>query len=231
VAEDEGKRRNQLPSPPALPQGLAEFLPIIEPRLSDIPEAADLPDLQRDLFQSDRAEEQIDDEVIRQAISNALENDRVVSLLGNGRFRLIGVSQLADAKGRDGQKLLVVIYSYHNDHAIEVETDLNRDGPIVAAVRRADYQPAPTEEEIEEAVEIARANERVEKWASQDLEPSAILTSAVDEGDPFHGRRLFIIGFGRPDERSPRIRAVVDISRERLISVSAEPTIAESTDE
>jgi hypothetical protein len=213
---------SRLPKPPrALVR--AEFAAVIEPALRDIPEFPG-PDVESDAESVDveRAEDAQREELLHLARKAALADERVQRLLGEGRYSVIGVSLRDDNKERrEPPRAVLVAYRYEEERAVEVWLDVGGRGDVtVAEVLEVDYQPPPSEEEIERAIEIARGGGAAE-GLEDDFEATAILASDVEPGDRHHGRRRFAVGFGPPDERMPRIRALVDLGAEAVLALYA----------
>jgi hypothetical protein len=141
--------------------------------------------------------------------------------LAGVRFEWIGVSVLDEKAGNGIGSLLAVLYSYRNDQAIEVRLD--RNGERIEDVSVLRYQPPPTNGEIERAVELARADPRLAKRMGDDehLVGSAILVSSGDPDSTSLSHRRFDVRFSCPSERLPRFMAMVDLSREAVVSVGS----------
>jgi hypothetical protein len=212
---------SRLPRPPrALVRG--EFAAVIEPALRDIPEFPG-PDLESDAEPVDveRSEDAEREELLHLARKAALADERVQRLLGEGRYSVIGVSlRVDDKERREPPRAVLVAYRYEEERAVEVWLDVGGHGDVtVAEVLEVDYQPPPSDEEIERAIEIARGGRGVAERLEDDFEATAILASDVEPGDRHHGRRRFAVGFGPPDERMPRIRALVDLGAETVLAL------------
>jgi hypothetical protein len=212
-------RERSVARPPRLP-GLAEPPATIEPRLNDIPEfpGPDLEDVIRPVDGGSTVPP-VTEGFARAAREVVLADDRLRELLGGGRHVVIGVSRRLDDKDRRDVATLVVVYAYERCRAIEVwlageEVDLQ-----VAEVIEADYQPAPADDELARAIELARTHGRIMDVLADEFEATAILTSDVDVGDLHHGTRRVVVGFGPADERQPRIRALVDLGTEEVLAV------------
>jgi hypothetical protein len=192
--------------------------------LRDIPEFPG-PDIESDAEPVDveRAGDREQEELLSLAQKAALADERVQRLLGEGRHSVIGVSLRADDKERhEPPRAVLVAYRYDEEQAVEVWLDVGGRGDVsVADVVEVDYQPPPSDEEIERAVEIARGGRGVAERLEDDFEATAILASDVEPGDRHHGRRRFAVGFGPPDERMPRVRALVDLGADAVLAVYA----------
>jgi hypothetical protein len=212
-------RERSVERPPRLP-GLAEPPATIEPRLKDIPEFPG-PDLEDviELVDGGSSEPLVTEHFARAAVEAALADDRLRELLAGGRHVVIGVSRRPDDKDRREVATLVVVYSYERGRAIEAWLAGEEGHLQVAEVGEADYQPAPADDELAHAIELARSHGRIRDVLADEFEATAILASDVDVGDLHHGTRRFVVGFGPADERQPRIRALVDLGAEEVLAV------------
>ncbi|MFJ8635312.1 hypothetical protein [Streptomyces sp. NPDC093568] len=147
----------------------------------------------------------------------ALADDRVRRVLEGKRHAVLGATTLLDDKRRGAARTLLFLYDYSDNHAYEVSLS----GPIetlkVAEVRRLEGQPPLSDEEIEHALRIARADVRVAGQLRDGDIGFVLLTSDVEPGDRHYGRRRAYVGFGPADERLPRVRAIVDLGDESVV--------------
>lgn len=203
--------RLELQPPPEFTH-YGEPLAIIEPPLRDLPFAEEDVDEWRP-FESDPPEYQLTPELIRRAQVLVLTDDRVRERLGHSRYMLTGTS-LRTVKGAPGV-VVVTGYNYTENRAIEIYLD--QEVQRVDEIIDVDYQPAPHREEVEYAVALARGDDRLRERLSVDLEGTAILVSPVNPEDKYYFHRMFDVRFGRPDERLPLYRALVDLSSETVI--------------
>jgi hypothetical protein len=212
------RSERKLPRPPTF--GVRrEFSAIIEPALRDIP---DSPDVEieggAEVVQSERHDLFGDDELLR-ARDAALGDERVQRLLVDQRYSVIGASRRFDDKERREPSTVVVVYRYGDQRTVEVWLEGDREELRVSDVVEADYQPAPSDEEIAYAIELARGGRGVAEHLVDDYEATALLTSDVEPGDLHYGSRRFVVGFGPADERQPRVRVLVDVGAERVLTV------------
>ncbi len=217
LAENEGIR---IPLP-RRDHRIQDFPPVIDPVLRDIPEYdGPLVDSEAQVVQRAPVEGQPEPEQLRRAAEEtALNDERVQRRLGD-RYEVIGVS-LVEAKAARSFMPLLVIYNYDDNTTVEVSLTGGSDMDVVDVVT-TNNQPAPTDEEIERAIRLARDDHRIAASLADEFEAVAILASAVDTGDRYHGRRCLAVGFGPADERLPRVRALVDLSRERVLGFSTD---------
>jgi hypothetical protein len=211
-------RERKLPRPPSV-VARREFPAVIEPALRDIPENLE-PEIESGfkVVEGERHDLAAEGRLVGAARDVALADERVQSVLGDGRFAVIGVSRRLDDKERREALTVLVAYRYGDGRAVEVT--LSGDEELrVADVQEVDYQPPPSDEELERAIALARGGRGVAELLADGWEATVILTSDVEVGDRHYGRRRFIVGFGPADERQPRLRALVDLGSERTIAV------------
>ncbi len=145
-------------------------------------------------------------------------DERVREHFGGRRHVWVGASAL-DPKGERRASALVVAFDYERNVAVEVEVHGEGDALSVIDVNEAAYHPAPSDEEIERATGLAREDRRVAGHLAEELEASALLVSDVEQGDRHYGTRRIEIDFCDPEERLPRVRALVDLAQERVLGV------------
>lgn len=209
-----------------------EFPAIVEPALRDIPESPE-PDIEGGFkaFEGERHDVAPDEPLLRVAREAALADERVRRALGDERFAVIGISRRVDDKERREAVAVLVAYRYHDDRAVEVWLGGPEEEPRVAEVLEVDYQPPPSDEELERAIELARGGRGVAEQLDEGWEATGILTSDVDPGDRHYGRRRFVVGFGPAEERQPRVRALVDLGAERVLAVEIGRAASEEGEE
>ncbi len=217
-------QRQQGPPRPPRERAPQEFPPVIEPRLRDMPgfpgpeieggfqrvEGAAVPDRDRT-------------EVLQRAQKVALADDRVRERLAGHRYAALGASLLEDRKEEPRDiRVLALFHDYEAGRTIEVELASAGKELSVARIEEVDYQPAPSDEELERAIALAREDPRLAARVSRELTPMPILVSAVEPGDRHHGTRRIAVSFGRPDERLPRVQALVDLGAQRVLGVGVD---------
>lgn len=213
--------RIQGPPPPPRERALQELPPVIEPRLRDMPPYPG-PGVEGgfEVVRSEPLDGQELDALARRALEIAETDDRVRQRLADHRFAGLGASVSSRDKERGRtDTVLVLFYDYDSNVTVEVELAGEAEELTVVRVEDADYQPAPSDDEIERAIALARADRRVAARVTDDLTPRTILVSAVEQGDRHHGTRRLEVAFGRPTERLPRLRTLVDLGAEKVLGV------------
>lgn len=158
------------------------------------------------------------DEMLARVREAVLGSERLQRLLADRRYIPIGAT-LQESKDPDSPPtILYVIYDYDTNQAIEVTLDRSLE---ITNLANLQYQPAPLQEEIDRAIELARQHDRLAARLTDDLTGMAILITVDDPQDPRYNHRLFDIRFGCRDERLPRFSALVDLSTETVISAGA----------
>jgi hypothetical protein len=220
---DQGRdRESLLPPPQLLPLG--EPLPIIEPPLRDLRP----PDTPEQVEQWEpvssgplEIQNQLTRELAQRAQDTVLGSEEVQQMLDNKRYIAIGAS-LREDRVENTTWLVFILYNYTDNLTIEVSLDEN--GQEVIEVREARYQPPPLQEEIDQAIQLAREDSRLAtRHLSDDLRGTAIVVSSVDPEDPYYNHRQFDVRFGRPDKRLARYEALVDLSTETVLRAGALP--------
>jgi hypothetical protein len=213
----------QLPPPPRLlPE--SELPAIIEPPLRDLvtfPGHGTVEEWQP--FESGPvpAEDQLLPEIVQRAQTVAMAHKEVQGLLDGKKYIPVGASliETEDKSARPNRQVLFVFYDYTDNLALEVLLDRNAEK--VARVTRAPYQPPPTSEEIDQAITLARQDNRLAGKLTENLEGTAILVSPADPDHPQSSHRQFDVRFGYPDERLPRYSALVDLSTQTVLETGA----------
>jgi hypothetical protein len=173
-----------------------------------------------ELLESERVEGPDWDALSRRALEVAEADERVRERLGDARVAALGASIRGDVKKKTRVfPVFVLYYDYDAGVTVEVELAAEGDEMAVVGIQDADYQAAPSDEEIERAIELARADRRVTGRITRDLVPRVILVSDVEPGDRHHGTRRLEVAFGRPTERLPRLRTLVDLGAEQVLGV------------
>ena len=157
----------------------------------------------------------------------ALSNTKVLSLLGS-RYSFIsstvldpGYKQPAGCCAMTPQKILLTFYSYTNTATVDVEMK----GLAVTQISRRDhYMPLEGEEELREAIALAKKDIRIAAGV-QELEGHAILTQPGDGllwNDPGYGHRVYWVTFSKGLSGNPEYWALVDLSEQKTLKAQKE---------
>jgi hypothetical protein len=208
----------ELPRPP-VPPLLGEHPAVVEPALREMPPFQGLEVSDARAVDVDEGDDRAFAELAARAREAAFADARVRERLGDRRHAVIGVAR-SDEKRARTVRLVLVVYCYDDGLAYEVGL-AEQDGELaVRDVTTADYQPALSDEEVEEAIQLAGGHRQVVDRLQPGYEAHTLLTSAVEPGDEHYGRRRVSVVFGPPDERLPRVHAVVDLGSRNLVWVA-----------
>ncbi|MEO8004704.1 MAG: hypothetical protein ABI771_07350 [Betaproteobacteria bacterium] len=152
------------------------------------------------------------DEAKAQEMSKrAFGMQKVRDRLGRGRVTPIGVSRRGELAKGERRTYLVVAYDYTANVAVEISLD--EQGELLG-ISDQHYQPPPIQSEIDRAIELARAHDRL----------ATKLDGLVAMAIPFSGannewvnRRVIEVLFGCRTERLPKYRAWVDLGTESVL--------------
>jgi hypothetical protein len=202
-----------LPEPPDSPLRGAPW-PRTEPPLVD----QDPPDWEEAVdqwepFASDPIDPDLPQDDVDRARDAALNDGRVREVIGDGRITDFGASGIGD-KG-DGEPELLRYLLFSCDTLRSADVVLDRATMAVLEVTSPEGQPAPLPEEITLAVTLAANELGVVPDAA--LVGRAIFVTREDPNDPLFRHRLADVRFGRPEERRPLLRALVDVCDERVL--------------
>ncbi|MES1244242.1 MAG: hypothetical protein ABUT39_21735 [Acidobacteriota bacterium] len=151
-------------------------------------------------------------------IRQASQNDpRVRSLLGS-RFAYIMTDEVDGPKEsprRPGEPLVtrVTFYSHANNVAVKV---LMRGTEVMEAAQAAGYQPPEGREELEEAIALARRDERL-RGQVEGLQGDAMLTW-LERGQPGSGNRVLFVCFSKENDDRPAYTALVDLTTQQVLA-------------
>jgi hypothetical protein len=208
----------EIDSPPSA-LALGEHPAVIEPALRDLPDFVGIEVGAAENVEIAEGDER-EWEGLREAAERVARADERTADFLVQRHQVIGISRLRSRRG--AEQLLLVVYGYEHGQTCEVTMELGKGEPMVTEVAFLDYQPAPADEEIEAALRIARSHRLVRDRLDEDYEGYALLASAVEPGDEHYGHRRMSVVFGLPDERLPRVHALVDLATERVLWVRSE---------
>lgn len=213
----------RLPPPPR--PSHSEFWPISIPPYRDDPSPPWQEDIQAwEAMESHPTVLGLTEDLLRKAQQTALRNGVVKHLLLNKRYIPIGASLRNTSDRHKGAEHLVLFLFYNYTDDLTAEVWLDHDCQQVVRVIQVRYQPPAVDEEIEQAIRLAREDPRLADHLSDALEGTAILVQAIDCYDhsatiPYYYHRLFEVRFGPPEERPPLYFALVDLSVEIVIQV------------
>jgi hypothetical protein len=195
---------------------------ILEEQVADIPAPPKLDELQlfeSEPFFSSNVLGSLDSEIIRETQQIALSNEKVKGLLTGSRYNSLGAT-LSAAKCEEEQSTLKhLFYNYDNNSVVEATVDIER--RTIIDVEQVKYQPPATPEEISQAIEIAKSDQRIAKRVkNENLEGNGMLIT-LKEDDSLVGHRLIEVMFGEPLSRLPTLQALVDMSTNEVVSTSS----------
>lgn len=174
------------------------------------------------------------DELERQVRDAVQRDPRVREMLGD-RYVHIHTDAVIPGKGIPADcsqpaGIRLTFYSYGRNAAVEI---LTRGADVEGVSLRENYQPAEVEEEIREAICLARADCRL-KGRVELLAASAILHHASAE-EPGQGHRTLWVTFMDPadieDEKPALFSAAVDLVDRVVLVARPEPPIASAKGE
>lgn len=116
----------------------------------------------------------------------------------------------------------LLFYSYTNDVAVDVE--MKGEDVITIVQRDRSYLPPEGEEEIQQAIDLARKDSRIPGGLPQ-LDGHAILMQPGDGvlwNEPGYGHRVFWVTFSKGLSGNPEYWAVVDLSAQTVLKVEKE---------
>jgi hypothetical protein len=150
----------------------------------------------------------------------AILDARVRAALGE-RYAFIAASALEEAKEgrRDSAQTpatLLTFYNYARNIAVEVTM---RDAKVNQVTDRPGYQPEEAPEEIKEAIDLARVDDRI-RGAVRDLSGDAILMPTAvppTQGRPEAVHRVFYVTFRKSGEDFAQYFAAVDLTTRKVL--------------
>lgn len=116
----------------------------------------------------------------------------------------------------------LMFYSYTNDVAVDVE--MKGEDVITIVQRDRSYLPPEGEEEMQQAIDLARKDSRIPGGLPQ-LDGHAILMQPGDGllwNEPGYGHRVFWVTFSKGLSGNPEYWAVVDLSAQTVLKVEKE---------
>ena len=160
--------------------------------------------------------------------AKAVTNSKVRQVLGS-RYTLISATVTdVSATHLSGcctgmiPKHHLLFYSYTNDVAVDVE--MKGEDVITIVQRDRSYLPPEGEEELQQAIDLARKDSRIPGGLPQ-LDGHAILMQPGDGllwNEPGYGHRVFWVTFSKGLSGNPEYWAVVDMSAQTVLKVEKE---------
>lgn len=213
--EDKQRERYLLPPPRLLSNG--EMPPVIEPPLRDMPLFPGGGQVEEWApFESVPDEQALAPGITRHAIAVVMRDERVMKLLDGKRHIAIGVSRRETRDKPEGRKVSLVAVYYNYDDNLAIEVTLDAEGKTVLSVESDYQQPAPVQSEIDRAIQLATAHEKI-AGVTDGLAAGAILIPDPDPTSPTYNHRRFDVRFFCPDERLARHAAIIDLSTEEVV--------------
>jgi hypothetical protein len=206
--------------PPMEIYNVPKLVPITDPGFCDHPTLSSFDQIPRqyDWIETEPKEELFTPEFIEKINRTILGFSNVKELLQNKDFLFIGTSKIDVKPEKDNQEksyLLSVIYNYTDNITIEVYHDIDLEKII--KIEQSHYQPAPTQEEIKQAIEIAKMDNFIKDKISDDMNSGAILVGDIDKDSEYYNHRILDVRFGHIHERLPSYQALIDISTKNVI--------------
>jgi hypothetical protein len=209
--------RSALPEPPA-PILRGSPRPIYDPPLVDQDPSEEREDVEQlEILGTTPLEEELTRDEADRAGQVALDDGRVRELLGGARVTDFGGSLVRAKTDLEPDLIRYQFFSCETLRTVGVVMD--RATLDVLEVNQMEGQPAALPNEIDRAVSLAAAELGVD--ATSGLVGRAIFVTRYNPADPLFGHRLADVRFGRPEERRPQMRALVDVCEERVISAGA----------
>jgi hypothetical protein len=170
----------------------------------------------------------LQDEAVNKLQAAALADPRVRAALGD-RFRLVEVETAEPMSSTSGccpaptHPSRLLFYSYAADTSVEV---ILRGDRVIAVTPRPGYQPPETEEEVAEAVSLARQDRRL-VGKLEEYDGHGILTQPARGwlwDDAGQGHRVIWVTFSKGREGRPHYGALVDLSAREVLNAREEPS-------
>ncbi len=145
------------------------------------------------------------------------EHPEIKKLIEGNDYRYFGSIKLENKRDKQKVQYVHYIYVYNRNYTVEIHADA--DLKKISKVLKTREQPAPTEDEVNDAIDIARKNKTVAEFITAEMVGHGILLSSTDPHDKhYFGKRIFDIQFGNSEKRLPSYKALVDISSREVIS-------------
>jgi serine protease AprX len=146
----------------------------------------------------------------------ALDNPAFRQLLG-ARFAFVSADQEETAKGEGNSPIIRLTYFSHERNSA-VQAIMIGDA-FSDLVRRPDLEPPAGADEIQEALDLARADDRLRGRVTGLIGDGMVLT-IESQAEPGFGKRVLYVTFSKNDhEELPIYSAVVDLTTPSVIRV------------
>ena len=216
--------RQLLPPPRLRPND--ELPPVIEPPLRELAASRPRGAVEEwEHFESAPLEHPLTEELVRKAHETVMADERVKELLAGKRFLAFGAGlRDADDEKRGATYLRFMIYNYTDAMPIAINVDSTGQRVIGITLPTAARPACPCPSgivELEQAIALARRDQRLTSDQLAGLEATAILVVPSNRNDPNFRHRQFDIRFGYPNERLPRFMALVDLNTETVLRAGA----------
>lgn len=191
------------------------FFPAAEalPHLGGLALAAfrgELPD-ETELHPVERLKDAFDEATAQEMLKHALGIQKVRDRLNRGRTMPIGTSRRGETAKGEPYTYLVVVYDYTANMAVEISLDEHGE---LLEISDELYQPPPVQSEIDRAIDLARADNRLATRVDG-LVATAIPFSGVN--NELANQRVLEVLFGCRTDRLPKCRAWVDLGTEGVL--------------
>jgi len=144
------------------------------------------------------------------------ENQEVRNLIEGRDYKYFGVRNAEHKREPENAVNIFYIYVYGDNYTVEVHFDVHF--KEIIGVYKTHEQPAPEDDEIKQAIAIARNDHRLAELITEPMVGQAILLAGSQPQDKNFGRRIFDVQFGHPEKRLPLFKAFVDMSLRQVIS-------------
>ena len=213
---DEKKLERLLP-PPFETYNVPKLFPIIDPGFCNHPTLSSFDQTQKvyDSIEITTGEELLTPEFIEKIKQSILGFSEVQELLKDKDYIVIGSSKIDRKSDTDNPYLVSIIYNYTDNITIEVYHDINLEN--IMKIDKLYYQPAPTKEEIKQAIEMAKMDNFLQDKISNEMEGGALLVSSINRDDEYYNHRLLDVRFRYIHERLPLYQSLVDLSTKTVI--------------
>jgi hypothetical protein len=216
MADDVRYPTEPLPPPGLFSAEIPNFGPVIDPPFVDVPSFTQyLTPADTRPVDVEALEPRITDETRRQAVDSALATDRVTGRLDGKRYEVLEVG--TQARDRQTDYSLVIIYNYSDDVVVEAVIDPVRRAVLEASEKR--YQPLLADAEQSRALDMVRDDGRLPEAGIDVGTGVGLIVEDVNFRSPRYGHRLVDLRFGPADRYLPTAFAIVDLSDREVVRI------------